>query len=412
MYLLASGESEDEVLNYMVTHSKVLKQALYMPISMFLEKNPNVRCEADVESVEGKIELYLNYEAEDQIYGLKQLIEMKDKEIFTLIWESEIMDERHFFIALNWIFDANWVEGIEYLINNERSQELYTSLYPSERVYFYERMRTFLDSKLDFEEGKISEEAVLEDIRNNVENLRNCISDCEEDVKLFLKSLLSGLTKKPYASVSILEIFKYFELFDILVKGREIEIIKFGDHIYNVISLPSKIYPIAKEFNILMEHKESRRKKYFTIIDKYDYFVSNPKLSNLNPAKTFYAIRAHNLSTFTALIEKSSLYWSQFITLRKSPPPPKKDYKLFDIGQRKMFEEENQEQMEIKQNDKVKKTGFTKWKPLHFAIYYGEKKMVSEILKASKYSSRKALTLENKKLKIGDDVYALEMCIR
>ena len=57
----------------------------------------------------------------------------------------------------------------------------------------------------------------------------------------------------------MLEIFKFYDVFDIIVKSKDVEIMKFGDHIYNIVSIPQKIYPIAKEFNLLMKENEERR---------------------------------------------------------------------------------------------------------------------------------------------------------
>ncbi len=60
----------------------------------------------------------------------------------------------------------------------------------------------------------------------------------------------------------------------------------------------------------------------------------------------------------------------------------------------------------------VKKSGYTKWKPLHYLIYYGRDEFVDHLTSICEFSHRKLLTIENKKEKKGDDTYPLLMCVR
>jgi len=219
------------------------------------------------------------------------------------------------------------------------------------------------------------------------------------------------MCKKPYASLSLLLMFRYFHIAGVGFKLRDIELIRLGDNIYNIAGNSDKIYPIAREFNYLLRENPARN-KYFPFIDRFSDFCNDPKLPNLNYGKIMNAIREGDVSSFSTAQKRNKMFWPQFATLRKPVPPDQNSLTMLPISQRKQFELDLQEQGEVKNNPKVKKSGFTKWKPLHFMIYYDQTKMVSNLLKVAKYSQRKVISIENKKLKIGDDCYPLLMCIR
>lgn len=74
-----------------------------------------------------------------------------------------------------------------------------------------------------------------------------------------LESLFEQLSKKPYSSLALILFYRYFHFFDITVKSREVDLTKMGDNIFNLITSPDKLFPIAKEFDYLngSENNES-----------------------------------------------------------------------------------------------------------------------------------------------------------
>lgn len=245
----------------------------------------------------------------------------------------------------------------------------------------------------------------------DVDELTDAWENIEDSNSFCILSILLEMCKKPYASLSLLLMFRYFHIAGVGFKLRDIELIRLGDNIYNIAGNSDKIYPIAREFNYLLRDNPARN-KYFPFIDRFSDFCNDPKLPNLNYGKIMNAIREGDVSSFSTAQKRNKMFWPQFATLRKPVPPDQNSLTMLPISQRKQFELDLQEQGEVKNNPKVKKSGFTKWKPLHFMIYYDQTKMVSNLLKVAKYSQRKVISIENKKLKIGDDCYPLLMCIR
>ena len=61
-------------------------------------------------------------------------------------------------------------------------------------------------------------------------------------------------------------------------------------------------------------------------------------------------------------------------------PPDSKVIKKMKPDQRRRFEEDLKEQADLKKNPLVKKSGYTKWKPFHFMVYYDREKLVDQLL--------------------------------
>lgn len=80
------------------------------------------------------------YSSEDAIYGLTLLVRQRAEEHFLFIWDSQMVDERHFFVVFDEVVRCKWDEGLSILLNSERSKEMYLSFYPSERMFFYENL--------------------------------------------------------------------------------------------------------------------------------------------------------------------------------------------------------------------------------------------------------------------------------
>jgi hypothetical protein len=78
------------------------------------------------------------------MYGLLLAIRRKEEELLVYFWDTEVFDERHFFIAVDEMIKQKWPEGLTYLFGSERSKEMYLSFYPSERMHFYEDLITRL----------------------------------------------------------------------------------------------------------------------------------------------------------------------------------------------------------------------------------------------------------------------------
>ena len=97
---------------------------------------------------------------------------------------------------------------------------------------------------------KLSDEEIEEQVLATEKSVKQ-IDDSTYDL---LEGMFESLSKKPYASLSIVLFYRYFHFFDITVKSREIELTKMGDNIYNLITSPDKLFPIAKEFDYLNGH--------------------------------------------------------------------------------------------------------------------------------------------------------------
>lgn len=70
------------------------------------------------------------------------LIRQRAEEHFLFIWDTQIVDERHFFFCFDEIIRCKWTTGISILLTSERTKEMYVSFYPSERMFFYENLAT------------------------------------------------------------------------------------------------------------------------------------------------------------------------------------------------------------------------------------------------------------------------------
>ena len=90
--------------------------------------------------------------------------------------------------------------------------------------------------------------------------------------------MLEELSKKPYASLSLLMLYWYFHIFEVVIKSREIDFSKMGDSVYNIATSGDKMFTIAWEFDYINRDSFSNRKKYFQIIDRYIDFCNDPKL--------------------------------------------------------------------------------------------------------------------------------------
>ena len=62
--------------------------------------------------------------------------------------------------------------------------------------------------------------------------------------------------------------------------------------------MSEKIFPIAREFNILNRDIYAHKKKWFSVIDKITDFCNDPKLPMINPDKVFPSIRRNENATF------------------------------------------------------------------------------------------------------------------
>ena len=79
---------------------------------------------------------------------------------------------------------------------------------------------------------------------------------------------------------------------------------------------------------------------------------------------------------------------------------------------RRLAADERAEAQQIK-SDPAIRSGFSRWKPFHFMVFHNQTAMAKELLSLArrKFSIRKAISLENKKQRVGDDVYPLTMVV-
>ena len=110
--------------------------------------------------------------------------------------------------------------------------------------------------------------------------------------------MLIEMTKKPYASISALLMFKYFIILDIELRPKEIDPDIHGDNVFNILNYWNKVFPIVREYYLIMKRIPDDRKKYNKIIDWYISFCDSPVLFNTSPNWIFAIIWENKQNEF------------------------------------------------------------------------------------------------------------------
>ena len=58
----------------------------------------------------------------------------------------------------------------------------------------------------------------------------------DEKVVKQLNVIMLEMTRKPYASIAVLLLFKYFVIFDVQVKAKEVDPDALGDNVFNILN--------------------------------------------------------------------------------------------------------------------------------------------------------------------------------
>lgn len=105
-----------------------------MPMEEFVERN---------EEKEFSVTTYLDYTAEEELYGVFLAIDTKVWKIFRYLWEDKgaLWSEKHLFPIIKHMVDTNWDYGILNLFKLNRTKEMFIAMYCNERKAFYENIK-------------------------------------------------------------------------------------------------------------------------------------------------------------------------------------------------------------------------------------------------------------------------------
>lgn len=239
------------VIQVLKNNQHALKTALLTPNKEFVVKNPKVK--PDLSS-------YSKYSPTDELYGLFCVVKHKKMEVFEYLWEKcgMLWNEQHVIPLINEMIRAGWCKGIKKLFSLKRTQEIFESLGTHQKRSFY---------------------GCIDDICAGLED-RN-----DERSQIITSALLKSLSKKPYATLTFMLLFRYIHYNNIRVRTKEITLSGCEKDFYCIVQDVDALYDLALQFDevctsedmiekddplyALKKHGQNPNKvKYFKILHK------------------------------------------------------------------------------------------------------------------------------------------------
>lgn len=123
-------DNSELVIENLKINMFALKTALMMPIEEYIDIHQDWKVSAQT---------YLNYTPFEELYGLMITIEKKNMKVFNFLWEERgtLWAEQHLIPVIEWIIKNDWHEGMSQFFIYERTQEIFTSMYCTERRDLY-----------------------------------------------------------------------------------------------------------------------------------------------------------------------------------------------------------------------------------------------------------------------------------
>lgn len=120
----------EKVVENLQINQFALKTALMMPIEEYVDIHQDWKIAA---------ETYLNYSTYEELYGLFIAIEKKSTQVFSYLWEDKgtLWAEQHLIPVIESIIKNDWFDGMIQLFTYARTQEIFTSMYCTERRDLY-----------------------------------------------------------------------------------------------------------------------------------------------------------------------------------------------------------------------------------------------------------------------------------
>jgi hypothetical protein len=335
-----------------------LKTALMIPIDEYADRNPDK---------EDMLEAYIDYTAEDELFGVSMAIDSKVWKMFKYLWEDKgaLWGEKHLIPVVEVMAENLWDIGIYNLFKCTRTKEIFTAMSCNERKAFYNKIK------------KIGEGLIKK--KSSASNV-------------FLANMMKGLVLKPYTTLSFLNLFKCIHVSGTKIHTKDIEPSTCEDDLFIMIYKQNILHDLAEEFDAACSGDLNEKKKYRNILTKLIEYSFHLMPSAIPISRIWKSIKIGAEDEFKRCIQEAKRHWPLVITIRKGPTT-----------------------VEFKQvinDDKVKEMEVNKWKPLHLMIYFSRLKMIDEILSYSGRSLRKAMTLENKKALITNEYFPLMLAIR
>lgn len=262
--VLKTSKEQDYVrtITILRENQHALKTALLTPPKEFVADHQKYRVELPV---------YSKYSPTEELYGLFFVIRNKNMSIFEYLWENwgTLWHERHVIPVLEEMIRAGWCKGIKKLFSLPRTEEIYEALCSAEKRYFYECCA-----------------GIWEALQNK--------NDDRSDI--ILSALLKSLSKKPYATLTFLLLFRYIHTTGTRIRTREITLQGCERDFYCIVQDINALHELAKEFDHVCNVESD--------ITKQDTFLSN-RNNNINLTKVKYHKIIHKLiqMSFESYIE-------------------------------------------------------------------------------------------------------------
>lgn len=329
-----------------------------MPIEEYVDLHPDCKIVP---------ETYLNYEAEEELYGVFLVIQSKNIEVFKFLWEDRgtLWSEKHLLPVIQHLISNEWLSGLQKFFGYHRTREIFLTMYCNERRTFYEG---------------------LSEIAENLLKKKTSRS------KKLLMGMMRPLCSRPYGALTFLYMFKYIHASKTKIRCKDVDPSIFMDDMFVIMYKRNEVYEMAEKFDEACGGNLKQKRKYEDILRKLIDFSFQVMPNAIPISRIWKSIKIGSEEDFRRCCKEAKKNMPQVITLRKSPTT-----------------------MEFKQamhDDRVKHLSVNKWKPLHLMIYFERLKMIDDIIGFAGRSLRKAMTLENKKLQTGEDFHCLKLSIR
>jgi len=342
-------------LRYLQEHQTWVKTALMMPIEEFAGVSPKNKIE---------MKSYLNYSPSEELYGLFLVIKNKNLKIFNHLWNELgfLWWHTHIIPLLKNLVHENWSKGIYRLFLSERVHEIFYAFDFNEKKLFFSEIHEIC-RKLDSTDSKSSQK--------------------------ILKAIISALCDEPYAIFSFLLLFPFVHKTRTQIEDYDIKPEVFSEDIFLIANDTNLLHELATTFDKVCKGNHYEKATYHSIIIS---LINCPYVNRSIPfRKIWKSIKQNDIEQLRNCWNSYSNEWSRIISMR--PCAASLEFK------------------EPKKDDRVNKLKLHQWKPLHLMLYYQREQMIVDIIEFAGSSTRKAITLENKKKYIEDDFMCLKICI-
>lgn len=208
-------ENVAQVIKNIDLNQYSLKTALMTPVDEYIERNPIKEVNSEV---------YIDYSAEDELFGVFLAIDSKVWKIFKYLWEDKgaIWGEKHLFPIVEHMTENLWDIGIYNLFKCTRTKEIFTAMYCNERKTFYDKIKVIGE---------------------------NLIKAKSTEANVYLANLMKGLVLKPYTTLTFLNLFKYVHISGAKIHTKDIEPSTCEDDLFIMIFKQNTVYDLAVEFD-------------------------------------------------------------------------------------------------------------------------------------------------------------------